>query len=151
MEENNFGSEISRLLPVIIREFGKQQSGLLSNGALTIHQLVILDLLLERKSCNMSEISRGLNLTMSAATAIIDKMIGSKLVKRERSTEDRRVVRVIMQAKGRDIIDKINKGRRDLANNVFSVLTASEKSEYLRFLKKVCDSIKQAQNEQSQS
>ena len=68
---------------------------------------------------------------------IVDKMIRLGMVKRERSLEDRRVVKVILLKKGAETAKKITEERRKVANKIFSSLTETERKEYLRLLRKV--------------
>lgn len=137
----DFGTEVSRIHPLIMRKLAKRQMSVFSKGLLTIPQIVILDLLAEKGSCKMNELARVLNFTMSAVTAIVDKMVKLKLVRREHSTEDRRVVRVTMLEKGREIVRRVSEERRDAANSIFAPLTEKDKKEYLRILRKVYDNL----------
>lgn len=138
----DFGREISKIMPLIIREVTKKQMSIITKGLLTIPQFVILDLLVERDSCRMSELAKTLGFTMSAVTAIVDKMIKLKLVKRKRSSEDRRVVKVIILSKGGEAVGRVNEERRDAANRIFSPLTEEDRDEYLRLLRKVYNNLK---------
>lgn len=139
----DFGTEVSKIHPLIMRELTKRQMSIFSKGFLTIPQVVVLDLLAERGPCKMSELAKALGLTMSAVTVIVDKMIEFKLVKRERSTKDRRVVKVIMLNKGMKIARRARKERIHIVNDFLSPLTEKEKNEYLRLLKKVYGHLKQ--------
>lgn len=141
----DFGEEVSKMLPLIMREFTRRQKDIFSKGLLTVPQVVILDFLTERGSCKMNELAKILDLTMSAVTSIIDKMIKLRLVKRERSSEDRRVVNIIILSKGKEIITGIKEGRQNFINEFFSVLTEDEKSEYIRILGKVYNNLRQGQ------
>jgi DNA-binding MarR family transcriptional regulator len=145
MGNKDFGTEISRILPLIMREFAKRQMTTFSKGFLTIPQLVILEVLAERGSCKMSELAMTLDFTMSAVTALVDKMIALKLVRRERSSEDRRVVKVFLLNKGKDTVRRVSEERRDIANNLFAVLSNNERDEYLRMLRKVYGYLRQKQ------
>ncbi len=138
----DFGSEISSLLPLIIREVTRKQSTVIAKGNLTIPHIVILDLLRERPSCRMGDLAKALHLTMSAVTAIVDKMVKLNLVKRERSSEDRRVVRVALLKKGKETARRIYDERRKSADDMFSALTEPERQEYLKMLRKVCDGLR---------
>lgn len=143
MNNADFGREVSKTLPLIQREFVKRQMTIFSKGFLTVPQVVILDLLAERGPCKMSELAKTLDFTMSAVTAIVDKMLKLKLVKRERSSKDRRVVKVVMLNKGKETAGRLTEERRDIANNLFSALTKEEKGEYLKLLRKVYDNLRQ--------
>lgn len=132
-------------MPLIIREVTKSQRSILTKGLVTIPQIVILDLLLEKSPCRMTELAKSLGFTRSAATAIVDKMIRLKLAKRERSSEDRRVVKVSILDKGEKTIRRINAERRDAANAIFSPLVKEERRQYLRLLRKIYLNLRQKQ------
>jgi DNA-binding MarR family transcriptional regulator len=145
IENKDFGTEISRILPLIMREFAKRQMTIFSKGFLTIPQLVILEVLAERGPCKMSKLAMTLDFSMSAVTALVDKMIALRLVRRERSSEDRRVVKVFLLNKGKDTVRRVSEERRDIANNLFAVLSKNERDEYLRMLRKVYRHLRQKQ------
>lgn len=132
----DFGAEVARILPRILIEFSRRQKNFFMRTSLNISQVIVLEVLSEHSHCKMNELAKILNLTMSAVTAIIDKMIRHKLVKRERSSEDRRVVNVTMVSKGRQLIKQVREIRCSCANELFASLTEQDKQEYLRILKK---------------
>ena len=140
--KQDFGGELAKVLPFIIREFTRQQMSVFSRGFVTVPQVVILEILAEQGTCKMGDLARALNFTMSAVTGIIDKMIKLRLLKRERSSKDRRVVKVMMLKKGEETVKLVREERRSAANNIFSALTEKEKSEYLKILRKVRDNLK---------
>ncbi|MFQ5952655.1 MAG: MarR family winged helix-turn-helix transcriptional regulator [Candidatus Omnitrophota bacterium] len=133
----DFGGEMLKVMPRLLREFMRRQEGIFTKGNLAVPDIIVMDALLEKGACTMGFLARILNLTTSAATVIIDRMIDKGLVKRERSQEDRRVVNVALLRKGEDTIKHINKERRHMANTLFSVLNEKEKKEYLRLIGKV--------------
>jgi len=132
-----YETEIAKIAGAIHRELSHRIDCICSGGRLTISHMVILELLVKRKSSNMSELSKSLNLTMPAATAIIDKMIELGLVKRDRPAEDRRIVDISLTKKGSDSAKKVIKSRHDIIKEVFSVMTEQEKKQYLLLLNKV--------------
>ena len=144
---DDFGVEVAKILPLILREFAKRQRDFFSQAALTVPQIVILDFLNERGPCKMNDLARALNFTMSAVTAIVDKMIGLKLVARERSSEDRRVVNVSLFKKGAQMVAQVKEMRRSCLNNMFSALSDKDKSEYVRILRKVYANLRGGGNE----
>ena len=143
MENLDFGTKVAKMLPLIMRNFTRsQQKNIFSKGVLTIPQVVILDFLDERSSCQMNELAGVLNFTMSAVTALVDKMIKLKLIKRERSSLDRRVVNVMMLNKGKEAIRQVREARRNCVTDLFSVLSKKDKEEYIRILKKMYDNLR---------
>lgn len=147
MEKNklkhlDFGAEVAKILPRILREVAGRQQVVFAKLPLTIPQIVLLEFLAEKGSCQMKELAKVLNVTMSAVTPIVDKMIGLKVVKRERSTEDRRVVNVTLLPKGAQMAEDVRESRRTCMNELFSALSEDEKNEYIRILKKVSGNLR---------
>lgn len=134
---DNFGVEISRMLPVLMREVTKKQDTFLATSDLPVPGILVLDLLREKGAATMSEISRALHLSMSSATGIIDKMIGKGYVSRERSDEDRRVVKVMLIDKGSKAAKILDDERIEMINDLYAVLSDNEQEEYMRLLRKV--------------
>ncbi len=137
MGETDFGAEVAKILPLIMREFTKRPKSIFSELSLTIPQIVVLEFLTDQGPRKMNELATALSFTMSAVTVIVDKMIKLKLVKRERSSEDRRVVNVILLNKGREMTRRIKDARRNLVNELFSTVTVEDRQQYLRILRKV--------------
>lgn len=137
----DFGAEVMRLMPHMLREVTRTQKSAIAKGNLAVSHIVVLDMLSAKKACTMGELARTMDLTMSAATGIIDKMIELGLVKRERSSSDRRVVRVMLLKRGSDLMRKVNVERRKMIDRMFTVLTDTEKHEYLRLFRKVIEGI----------
>jgi len=140
-KEFDFAREMARMMPAMLRAVGRSNQPGFTKSDLALKHFVILDMLRERGACKMSDLSEALNLTMSAVTGIVDKMVGMGLVQRERSKEDRRVVMVELVGKGRDMARKVDQGRKNLVNELYSVLTRTEKKEYVRLLRKVYDNL----------
>lgn len=138
----NFGEEMAKLHPVILRSVMKRQESVFKKGNLAITHIVVLEYLGEKGSCTMTELSRVLNLTTSAVTVIVDKMISMKLVKRERSVKDRRIVNVELLSKGKETVKEADKEKISMINNIYSVLTEGEKEEFLKLMTKVYDDLR---------
>ena len=69
-------------------------------------------------------------------TRLIDRLEQAGWVKRERSTEDRRVVTITMAASGRKLVDKLDKPMSDLHRSTLGHLTKKETAELNRLLVK---------------
>jgi len=138
----DFGGEVSKMQPVILREVSKKHMLTILREGFTFSQVTILDFVKEKGACKMGDLAEALNMTMSAVTGIVDKMIKRKLVKRVRSLKDRRIVRVAFLKKGRDMVRLMNKERRVAINNLFSSFTDAEKREYLRLVKKMYNDLR---------
>lgn len=133
----DFGAEIAKMLPAMLRAVAGNMERVVRKGSLAVSHIVVLDALREKGACTMGELAGMLGLSMGAVTGIVDKMIKMGIVKRERAKEDRRVVNVEMLKKGKTLAYDINQMRKNVTNDLFSILTEAERVEYLRLIRKV--------------
>ena len=138
----NYEAEISKTAGAIHRELSNKLNKIFSKGKITMSHIIVLELLYEKKHSIMTELAKSLNLTMSATTAIIDKMVEIRLVNRNRSEKDRRIVEVSLTKKGTTTTAKVLNNRLEMVKEMFFVLTKSEKQQYLKLLRKVCSGIR---------
>ena len=139
----NYEAEISKTAGAIHRELTNKLNKIFSKGKLTMSHIIILELLYERKHSTMTELAKSLNLTMSAATAIIDKMVELRFVDRARSNKDRRIVEVSLTKKGATAATKVLSNRLEMVKEMFFILTKPEKQQYLLLLRKVYSGIRE--------
>ena len=85
---------------------------LLSHGVSLAH-LQLLHLLDAHGDLTMKQVAEVVDVSMSNATGLIDRMAGRGLVERHRSTADRRVVHVHITAAGRDVLADMDAVRED--------------------------------------
>ncbi len=90
-----------------------------------------------RGALAMSEIAAALQLSLSSVTTTVDKLENKALVLRERSDEDRRVVRVGLTPKGREFCDLVEEGHLDLTVSILDALEQTEQETLLEMFRKV--------------
>ena len=90
--------------------------------------------------CIMREIADPLGLALSTATGVVDRLVKKNLVYRERSNEDRRIVKVNLTKQGKDICELKNAGFMKLCRNMLKCLTPEEQKLYLALTKKISQS-----------
>lgn len=80
------------------------------------------------------ELSQHLVVTSGNLTGIVDRLEVAGYVQREPDTKDRRLVRVVMTARGRNLMEQlIPKVRADI-EEIMSVLSRSDQAELRRIL-----------------
>ena len=77
-----FSAEVSRIMPDIMRDFLRRQTKEVTEGNISLPQVLILDVLKDHASMRMGELAKYLSVTMAAATGIVDKLVRSGLVTR---------------------------------------------------------------------
>jgi DNA-binding MarR family transcriptional regulator len=96
-----------------------------------------LDLIEAKGSLKMKELAKELNISLPAATKIVDRLVRLGLVKREFGSLDRRVVKVALTSKGKKILETTKKERKKVIEKVFGELSLKEREIYLNILKKI--------------
>lgn len=132
-----FANEVLKLMPDILREFLKRQSGEITQGNLSLPQILILDVLKDKVSMRMGELAKYLSVSMAAATGIADKLVKSGFVTRAGSLADRRIVNISITAKGKKMVSGFNRARQKTIIEVFGALSGTDRDKYLEILSKI--------------
>lgn len=85
----------------------------------------------------MSQIADALALSLSGVTGLIDKLVEKELVSRERSHEDRRVVRVEATEEGERLNRLAVDGQIHFAQGLLGALNAREQDTFLALFRKI--------------
>ena len=91
----------------------------------------------ERGASIMRELARNLRLHVSTMTGIVDKLIEKDFVSRERSDEDRRIVRVSLTEKGQRAYREEIEKRQQISLTVLAPLNDGEREQFLEIFSKV--------------
>ncbi len=94
-----------------------------------------------QNTCRMSEVAEIFNIHPSTATFLVDKWVKKKLIRRKPSKEDRRVVLLELDAKGRDILTQVDRHVHDALARLFAPLTREEKQQLIDIFQKVADNV----------
>lgn len=106
-------------------------------------ELLALEAISKEEGLMMSDIGRRLDITLSTATGIIDRLIEKKFVKRERNHGDRRVVRVLLTDKGRKTNEAYQDQKKVIFSKILGVLDPKEQEKLIEILEKIAIAIKQ--------
>lgn len=104
--------------------------------SLTVHQLEAL-VALERHSLTMRELCEQLAITESAGTALSDRLIAREMVTREPDPADRRVVRLALTERARDMVGRFRELKRRRLAEVLSVLDLDDLAALVRIYETV--------------
>lgn len=94
---------------------------------LTLPQFFVLMIVNAKNNCKMSELAKELSLNFGTATGIVDRLVRDGYLKRERDEKDRRIVRIYLTDKGKDIIAKIHEKRQE---KLVSLLEKFEEKDF---------------------
>ncbi len=106
-------------------------------------ELMAIEAISREEGLMMSDLGKRLDISLSTATGIIDRLIEKKLVKRERNGGDRRVVRVMLTNKGKKTNQEYQKQKKEIFGRMLGTLDPEEQGELINILEKIAGTIKQ--------
>lgn len=112
-----------RKISGVIKQNGRK---ILKNYPITSTQFIALQWITECGDLTIGELSNKIGLAFSTTTDLVDRMEKNELVVRARDSNDRRVVRVHVLDKGKNIIMEVIQKRQDYLGEVFSVFSNEE-------------------------
>ncbi|MCL6472550.1 MAG: MarR family transcriptional regulator [Firmicutes bacterium] len=98
------------------------------------HALRILSV---NEGCDISTFAAAVGVSQPTATVTIDRLVEAGYVTRTPCTADRRVTRLHLTDKGRDIVDRSREAHRMIMAPYVERLTRKEQVELIRILKKM--------------
>ncbi len=109
---------------------------LASLGSLSLQELNVLNAIGDNEPCIMSDIAKQVSLSLSSVTVIVEKLVKSKLAKRLRNEEDRRVVHGSLTAEGKKIYQRQIEHINEVIHTLFGMLTVQEQEGILKIFRK---------------
>ncbi|GGF06590.1 putative HTH-type transcriptional regulator YsmB [Halobacillus andaensis] len=106
-----------RYIAGIIKQKGRE---ILDHYPITAPQFVALQWLLEKGDLTIGELSNHIHLACSTTTDLVDRMEKNALVERVRDPKDRRVVRIHVLNKGKQIIHEVIEKRQEYLQGVLN-------------------------------
>lgn len=110
-------------------------------GALSEKELFIIAYIGKNSSVNMSAIADYLQSPLSTLTSIVDKLVSNKLLIRYNSGDDRRVVKVELDRKGKTSYKEFINRKEIMAKKALGNLNEVEQEMLITFLDKLAKSI----------
>lgn len=105
-------------------------------------QLKALSAFHEDREYSMGELSRNALVTMPSMTEMVDRLEAEGVLERVRDSRDRRVVKVHLTAKGKQLHKSFIDGRKQDMFKVFGRLDRMDRDELVQALKKVSTILK---------
>jgi DNA-binding MarR family transcriptional regulator len=87
------------------------------------------------------DISERMVQLVPAMTGLLDRLETQELIRRERCTEDRRVVYIVLTNQGRELLDRMDRPVLELNKALLGHLTRAELKELSRLLEKARTSL----------
>lgn len=108
---------------------------------LSWQEIRVLRVVSREDCCPMSGLAEKICLSLSSVTGLIDRLVSKKLVKRDRSVEDRRVVQVELTEQGKALSEEVMQGPVEFARGLLRGLNAEEQEALLALFRKIAGRI----------
>lgn len=113
---------------------------------LTSSQIKVMASFAEQPGFTMTELSRVHNVSISTMTSMVDRLIQNGLLERRRDERDRRIVRVSMTAKGRQLVKHVMKVRRHELEKFLQELSTGEVTRFVEAIETVAEYMTKAKS-----
>lgn len=125
--------------------FGRLTGKDIEGYGLTQPQFSVLEALGHLGQLTLGEVSKKILVTGGCMTVIVDNLERDGLVERSRSTEDRRVIKVQLTAKGEALFKRVFIQHARRVRELASVLSEDEQKQLSELLRKLGLALKDAQ------
>ena len=122
--DTNIGFLVARTARILKRTLEHEPG----KFGITATQYLVLTSLGENDNQSLSELGRRLDFDGPTITGIVDRVTREKLVERQRTDGDRRVVRVRLTRKGAALIPKVDRIAKEINQNALAPLHPEERT-----------------------
>lgn len=136
---DEFVKKFEEIMPAFHKTLQSPNYSFLSGLDLTITQCIVLKNLSQNDNCKMSELSGALRVTLANMTSMADRMERDGYLRRVPDSEDRRIVRIRMTPKGKNIVKKMKEKRRKGLISILGKITDEEKESLLKIMTKIAE------------
>lgn len=134
---SDFADKFVKLVPQIARKTIRREAGELASGHITLPQFLILNILEEDDELRMTDIARTLGVSTAAATGIVERMVKSGYARRRYEPSDRRIIKIKLNPKGRELVQRINKRKKQNIVEIFGKLSSQDRENFLKILMRI--------------
>lgn len=111
-------------------------------SGITGSQFFVLQKINAKGRLTVSEVAEKLSVSLSAITALVDRLVQAGLVVRSRDDQDRRLVWIEATEKGKEILARCMEGRKQVAAKYFGQLSDEDLEKLLEIYGKVLITLK---------
>ncbi|MCX5749915.1 MAG: MarR family transcriptional regulator [Candidatus Saganbacteria bacterium] len=144
-ELNDFIEKFESCMSVITKGFHGGGFSEINDIDITIPQFVALNIIAKKECPKMSDLSAELGVTLGNMTMMIDRLIKEDFVERKGDPEDRRIVRVCLNQKGKNLIKKAKEHKMDSMARIFGKMSEGDRKSLLHIIEKLTGAIRQEQ------
>ena len=132
-------AELREVMRQVIEQFKRVNQSCASSphAELNVQELRLIEYLGRGEPRMMRELSEHLSVAVNSMTSIVDNLERKELVRRRRSKEDRRVIRVEVTEAGQAISQEIDALRLRMCRGLLGPLTDEEQEIFIVLFRKI--------------
>jgi DNA-binding MarR family transcriptional regulator len=134
---SEFSDKVAELMPVITREFVKQQTHEFLKTKISMPQFIVMEIVIHRGESKMTDLAKALDVTTAAMTGIVDRLVRDGCLVRGQDPDDRRIVKVKLTQKGAKVVKNMVEARKKITIKLFENISQEEREQYLNILTRV--------------
>ncbi len=123
---------MARLYPQLIGKMGRLRALVHEGMDLSYNQYKTLLTIADREACSLGDLARELEVAMSSASQMIDRLVGQGLVHREQDADNRRQVVIRLTGEGRKLIEELQRGILKGYQQVLDQLSEQDQEELVQ-------------------
>lgn len=123
---------IARLYPLLMGRMGTLRTLVHEGMDLTYNQYKTLLTIADRENCSLGDLARDLEVAMSSASQMVDRLVGEGLVHREQDAANRRQLIICLTPSGKNLIDELQRGILSGYQKVLDRLNETEQEELVQ-------------------
>lgn len=123
---------IARLYPLLLGRMGRLRTLVHEGMDLTYNQYKTLLTVADRGECTLGDLARELEVAMSSASQMVDRLVGQGLVHREQDAGNRRQVLIRLTPAGRSLVEELQRGILEGYGKVLARLPEDEQEALVR-------------------
>lgn len=133
--------KLDEMAPALVKSFRILDPSGPAGMNLTLNQFIVLSVVSHKSFCEMGELAEIMGTTSGNMTAIVDRLVRSGLLKRERSERDRRVVRVQVTPGGASLAEKVHRATEAGMRRVLRRIPDDKKQAFFDTLSAIVDAL----------
>jgi DNA-binding MarR family transcriptional regulator len=139
--------ELTKYIAILADLFEVAQES--SGGAVNLNkqECRVINVVGQFQPLMMREIAERTKLSITNTTGIVDKLVKRKCLRRDRSDEDRRIVRICLTSEGEEIYAMEVENYRKVSRAILGGLDEPDQQEMLRMMRQVAVHLNQQKTE----
>jgi DNA-binding MarR family transcriptional regulator len=125
---------IAELYPAVMRVMGRFRSLVQEGMDLSYNQFKMLLVIYDKGKCPLNAVAADLDIAMSSASEMVDKLVNLELVERSVDAESRRRVVINTTEKGRNLIGELQSGIIENYRVLLGKLSEKDQKKLVRAL-----------------